>query len=487
MDSEQEPPLIAATEPITEKEDVAVECKTPDQEAQSPRSSAEAPLDQDHYSHFSNQLPPVMPSIRSKPKRSTNALHLLVQEASRSFILSDLCRKPADTQSALFKDRRKLANELKQYSTLDVLAGAKNKILSELKEEDREALADVSPENEIIKMRFEEHEAVSRSFEDAVAELRYEYDDKKEGDTSNNVQVFPAELPELFKLFDQLISRRHPRQDGHHKPRGGRFHSARHTPYYSNPSFRPRDSGGYSRGGPRDYRDRRDRDDYHRRRYDDWREFERRPPGPPLAHDDYKMRRDPGYGPPRAYDDRRRPPVDRPQQRDQRLPVPPQPMAGPPTYAAGPVKPSPTTYESAPQPPMPAAPQPPAADGNSYGYSYGDPNVASYSGMYDPNAKFYTQQDPNSIYRPYPSMPTYSQPPQPWAYGMPVQNQSFSSRDPGRHLSLPLPTDFMTGPSDAPRVSMPEPHQSLGVLKGVIIRDAQGNIGLASYTFSPFN
>lgn len=33
---------------------------------------------------------------------------------------------------------------------------------------------------------------------------------------------------------------------------------------------------------------------------------------------------------------------------------------------------------------------------------------------------------------------------------------------------------------------MPEPHQSLGVIKGVIIRDAQGNIGLTSYTFSPF-
>lgn len=36
------------------------------------------------------------------------------------------------------------------------------------------------------------------------------------------------------------------------------------------------------------------------------------------------------------------------------------------------------------------------------------------------------------------------------------------------------------------RISMPEPHQSLGVIKGVIIRDAQGNIGLTSYTFSPF-
>jgi hypothetical protein len=32
---------------------------------------------------------------------------------------------------------------------------------------------------------------------------------------------------------------------------------------------------------------------------------------------------------------------------------------------------------------------------------------------------------------------------------------------------------------------MPEPHQQLGVIKGVIIRDAQGNIGLSNYTFNP--
>jgi len=39
----------------------------------------------------------------------------------------------------------------------------------------------------------------------------------------------------------------------------------------------------------------------------------------------------------------------------------------------------------------------------------------------------------------------------------------------------------MSGPSNAPRLSMPEPHDVLGVIKGVIIRDAQGNIGLSQY------
>lgn len=190
-----------------------------------------------------------------------------------------------------------------------------------------------------------------------------------------------VELPELFKLFDQHMPRRSTRQDGHHKSRGGRFFPARHTPYYSSPSFRPRDGGGYGRGGPRDYRDRRDRDDYYRRRHDDWREFERRPPGPPLGHDDYKMRRDLGYGPPRPYDDRRWPVNDRPLPRDQRLPGHPPHMGGPATYGSGPIKPSPTTYESAPQPPLPAPQQQPqqAVDGSTYGYSYGDPNTTAYS------------------------------------------------------------------------------------------------------------
>lgn len=51
-------------------------------------------------------------------------------------------------------------------------------------------------------------------------------------------------------------------------------------------------------------------------------------------------------------------------------------------------------------------------------------------------------------------------------------------------LTLEFHSDFMSGPSSAPRLSMPEPHDVLGVIKGVIIRDAQGNIGLSQYQFS---
>ncbi|KAF9099486.1 hypothetical protein BGX29_007123 [Mortierella sp. GBA35] len=61
--------------------------------------------------------------------------------------------------------------------------------------------------------------------------------------------------------------------------------------------------------------------------------------------------------------------------------------------------------------------------------------------------------------------------------------QPFSSGQHGRHKAVPLPTDFMSGPSDAPRLSMPEPHEVLGSIRGVIIRDAHGNIGLSQYQF----
>lgn len=65
-----------------------------------------------------------------------------------------------------------------------------------------------------------------------------------------------------------------------------------------------------------------------------------------------------------------------------------------------------------------------------------------------------------------------------------LQLQPFSSGQHGRHKAVPLPTDFMAGPSEAPRLSMPEPHEVLGTIRGVIIRDAQGNIGLSQYHFS---
>ncbi|KAF9903630.1 hypothetical protein EC991_003495 [Linnemannia zychae] len=62
--------------------------------------------------------------------------------------------------------------------------------------------------------------------------------------------------------------------------------------------------------------------------------------------------------------------------------------------------------------------------------------------------------------------------------------QPFTSAQHGRHKAVPLPTDFMSGPSDAPRLSMPEPHEVLGTIRGVIIRDAHGNIGLSQYHFT---
>ncbi|KAL0085548.1 hypothetical protein J3Q64DRAFT_1103362 [Phycomyces blakesleeanus] len=422
------------------------------------RSSA---TDQDQYSHFANQLPLVVPNVRTKPRRSTNALHLLVQEAARNFILSDLVHRSAESLAGLAKDRRKVWTELRQYSDAKVLGEAKEKIMHELRETDKEALTDVSPESEIIRMRFDEHEAVSRSFEDALTELRYEHNNEGEEEGRKD-------LEELFKALEPLIVSR-PRPVERTQPRfekrgrgGGGYHVGTRNPPYPVHQFRPRDVPGYSRGGPRDYRDRRDREEYYRRRYeeDDRREFERRPPLPPLpphGYEDYRGRRDP-YPPRPPFDDHRR--IPRPDPKDSRFPNPrdSRPFGGPGGVGpgvgiGGPMKPGPVVYEPTPKPPIPVA-----VDPSTYGYPpTADPYAAAAPApIYDPNAQYYPPDPSMAVYgpaypAPYPPPPPQAQQaaPQPW-YPAPI-TLSFSSRDPGRHMALPLPTDFMAGPSEAPR------------------------------------
>lgn len=70
-------------------------------------------------------------------------------------------------------------------------------------------------------------------------------------------------------------------------------------------------------------------------------------------------------------------------------------------------------------------------------------------------------------------------------YPASTQNQvTFEAAQPGRHRHIPLPSDFMLGASAQPRMSMPEPHLVLGTFHGVVIRDAQGNVGISQYTFT---
>ncbi|KAM3583702.1 hypothetical protein VKS41_003674 [Umbelopsis sp. WA50703] len=477
---------------------------------------------------FANQLPPSVSQQRTKPKRSTNALHLLFLEASKLYILRALCQKNENEIASLAKDKKKLWSEFKSFASAQILEEAKEAILPELSEKGKEALSDVSPENEIIDMRFDEHEAIERSFEDAIAELRYDHyeesgsrqskneSDTVEEDKSETItkgDSYSEALPTIFRIWDQYSHRRSgrenpdPRSDWSYEGNvvGGKYrvnrttpgrpgYPPRHAPYYPPPGPRSRD--GYRRGPSpnRDYRDRKEREDYYReRRYDD-----RRPPLSPPGSDFRRWPRDDRGPPPGArYDGRERDGYPRPN--DDRYPGRMSARGPSPAreqrVTVGPIhpnlsgRPSKSTYEA---PPVPVTqkqtPEVPVESNYGYGNGYQNANAAYNSGYYgqyqnqNVGSMYGSQQ---AVYPAYQGQGASTQQQQwPQQFMPPLPMNSFASRDYGRHTALPLPTDFMSGASDAPRLSMPEPHQQLGVIKGIIIRDAQGNIGLTNYTFN---
>ncbi|KAF9166985.1 hypothetical protein DFQ26_006249 [Actinomortierella ambigua] len=255
----------------------------------------------------------------------------------------------------------------------------------------------------------------------------------------------------------------------------------------------------------------------------DARDYRERPPPPAPRHEDpYSANR---------FDDRRRgydggqPPVPGP--RDSRSgllhaaspslashpSLPPKPTvsaympgvqtAPPGSRINGRNQPQPPHQPPPPQPtlaPAPAQPQAYAQAAAAYP-GYAQPATGYSQGYADPNAYAaygYYGQDPNAAAAAVAAQQAY--------YGQAgwdmtqtaatnvaavgavagagLNLQPFTSGQHGRHKAVPLPTDFMSGPSEAPRLSMPEPHEVLGVIRGVIIRDAQGNIGLSQYTFT---
>ncbi|KAF9278091.1 hypothetical protein BGZ68_008777 [Mortierella alpina] len=300
------------------------------------------------------------------------------------------------------------------------------------------------------------------------------------------------------------------------------------SPHANAPPFRD------TRSHHRDYHDRPPyRDDYYPDRRDDYRRpgYEHRDPrdpmglrgpGPiPMGRVDLRDMRDPrdyrdrppppvarGEGPYGAgtgrYDDRRRDRLDlsnAPPPRDSRPYGSNGATASPLTaHPSLPPKPHGGHFDASAQPPAtssmypqhyPSAPQqhPSHVDAhgahaayNAYGQqqAYPAPGHAdyagyAYAGYQDPAAM--AAQSQQYAYAPGATGD--------WtlAAGTGHHVQTFASTQPGRHMAVPLPTDFMSGPSEAPRLSMPEPHEVLGTIRGVIIRDAHGNIGLSQYQF----
>ncbi|CAG8531806.1 17272_t:CDS:2 [Acaulospora morrowiae] len=457
-----------------------------------------------------------------QPKKSTQPLHLLVQECCKEYITGFLKTKSEEDTKELFNDRRKLHADLQLYCTDDVLTSARDRILNELDERGKEALKDINPDSEIIKLRFQEAAALNKSFSDAIEELKSTYvntdqasvegswNEENENANNNNTEVFG----QIFRLWEQynktdtseVTNAGHSEQNrnrGRGNNRGAYWPARggpRHSPYQNQGAQRRRD---WIAREDREYRDRRP-DGHYRDRREDYarRDFDRKPdfrgpsaPSPAFNRERLQMgRRDDPYH--RNYDDRRknsheRRPEDN-RHRDHRGPLIPLSVGPPP-------KSSPAIYEAPPMPPMPPNIPNPQIQSSQPGYDYTQYSTDSqYSSVIGFQTEYYNSQVYPGYFAPYSQEPSANgQQNQQYQYtgisnwdttssmqSLSIQLSSFNWNQPGRHTAIPLPTDFMSGPSTAPRLSMPEPHDVLGVIKGVIIRDAQGNIGLSQYQFS---
>lgn len=461
---------------------------------------------------ISSQVP--IPKKPPQMKKSTQPLHLLLLECCKEYITGNLATKSEEDIKELLNDRKKLHADLQLYCTDVILTSARDRILNELDERGKEALKDISPDSEIIKLRFEEAAALHKNFTDAVEELKLKnttstdeviQDTPSTEENENDTNKQPEPLTQVFRLWDQInktdvMDNLHTahmdqsRNRGRGQNRGGYWQprgAPRHAPYQNQAQGqRRRDWGARD---DRDYRERRGdehynrdrRDEYSRRDYDRRQDF-RGPPNPSQAfnRDRQQMgRRDDSYH--RNYDERRRDSYDR-RPEDNRHP---RDHRGPPLpLTIVPPKPSPSIYEAPPMPPMPPTVPNPAIQSPQPGYDYTSYSTdQQYSSVYPGYFPQYPQESSTngqsyqySTVSTSAAWDTQTNPMQ----SVPIQLASFNWNQPGRHTAIPLPTDFMSGPSNAPRLSMPEPHDVLGVIKGVIIRDAQGNIGLSQYSFS---
>ncbi|KAF9387501.1 hypothetical protein CPC16_007006 [Podila verticillata] len=459
---------------------------------------------QSHSHKPHDKVAPPPPQIKRRPRRTGQPLHLLLQDCSRQHIMGSLCKKTPEDITAIITDKKALAADLQVYSNEFVLTTARDKVIVEVDEQGKELLKEVSPETEVVKQRFEDESSVFKSYEDAMHDIRVDlYLDslkprKQESGETPESLARTAELNAVLQVWDQHHKRIdvEPRRAGRatQSPYPGRGVRPTGPPgsrsYSPLPSSRGPPPAHYgapyppSRAHHRDNVDRPPyRDDYYADRRDDYRrpDYERhdprdhpmaRPAGPgavgrPDARDprDFRDRPPPArgdhpYAAGARFDDRRRDRPDHsqaPAPRDRHLGG-----AGLSAHPSLPPKPH-NAFDSAQHSQVNAY-----SGAQDYSYPYGaypqDPAAAAYYGAQGWDM---TGAAANAA-----------------AAATGLLMQPFNSVQHGRHKAVPLPTDFMSGPSEAPRLSMPEPHQVLGTIHGVIIRDAHGNIGLSQYQFT---
>ncbi|KAG4303743.1 hypothetical protein PORY_002851, partial [Pneumocystis oryctolagi] len=346
----------------------------------------------------------------------------------------------------LISDLNKLKDDLKLFCSHDVLENAKAVMLSQNK---KSTFEDINLDSEIINLRFDEGDAVIKSFSDAIDELYYE-NSKKSQDTIEKLDL--DSVNKSLKIWYDLAPSRskneikHPLKNPPREPKNmeqkrnmsrnqrSRYRDKKHSQFNENSQLNHYGDSRKSRGRQEARKKFRNMPMNHNYRAKGGLPIEKKPNESSFNNASNFV---PGYI----------------HHNFQHSTLPYNNYI-PQNY---------TDYNHIQQPTnMPSYPM---QYNNTY-YSYVTPQNIQYG---TPLINNQYQKLHNYSETEHSSTKQFQNS---------QENISFTSEQQGRHKHLPLPSDFMLGPIDGVRIEMPEPHHVLGVIKGMVIRDGQGNFGI---------
>ncbi|KAG4302640.1 hypothetical protein PCK1_000995 [Pneumocystis canis] len=386
-----------------------------------------------------------------KPRRLNNPLHILIQECSRQYIITCFSKKQESCQRQLISDLNKLKDDLKLFCSYDVLESAKASISSQNK---KSTLENINLDSEIINLRFDETDAIIKSFSDAIDELYYE-NSKKSKDALDDLNL--ESVNKSLKIWYELAASSRPKNEtkrflknAPREPknmeqkrtmpsnRGSRYRDKKHLQYIDNSQVNHYDDSRRGRG-----------------RQEARKKFR----NVSMDHN---------------YRNKGSLPVDKNQNENSFNNA----SNFIPSYIHN--------FQHSTLPYNNYIPQ----NYTDYNHVQSSVNTASYPIQYN-NAYYNYVTSQNAQYgtplinNQYQKLPNYSEAGHSNVHQFQSLqgNVSFTSEQKGRHQHLPLPSDFMLGPMEGTRIEMPEPHHVLGIIKGMVIRDGQGNFGISKYSF----
>lgn len=389
-----------------------------------------------------------------KPRRLNNPLHILIQECSRQYIITSFSKKPELCQRQLISDFNKLKDDLKLFCNYDVLENAKASILSQNKKFQHE---DINLDSEIINLRFDEIDAIMKSFSDAIDELYYE-NSKKSKDIINESNS-DTSIDKSIKIWYEITASDHlkdetkcsiknaPKEPKNMEQKRNMSRNRQRSRYRDKKRPKNIENSSAHYSDSRRGKGRKDREKFRNVQKD----HNHRNKGPLSSQKKYNentFNNSSNFIPGYIHPSFQHPSLSYNNYMQQNYI----------DYNHVQISSNQSSY--------------PIQYNNVY-YSYMNPQNVQYGAPLI-NNQYQKLKACVDINQSNPSNPQNSH-----------NNASFTSDQQGRHQHLPLPLDFMLGPIDGARIVMPEPHHVLGVIKGMVIKDGQGNFGISKYSFTP--